>query len=160
MTLLSGASSLCQQGTVTGARKAPQRGVEDFPFHVFVVMEATVRAQPSSSTAQLLQGAPGAGPHSSSYSQARIPSEEELTMIDLRVLPPSCKDLAFASVHLTPFEFHKGLKQCFQRKLFKCALANNIQVSTCSVLSSFLSDEPHVSKLLLFSKGLITCYCL
>lgn len=109
MPLLRGASSFCQQGTIAKACKAFRRSVEDTLCHAFAVMVAMMRVLPSFSTIQPFEEALGVSPSSNFHSRARVPPEEELAMIDLGVLPPSCKDLTSTLVHLTPPKFYKGL---------------------------------------------------
>lgn len=79
-------------------------------------------------------------------------------MINVGVLLPSCKDLVSTSVHLTPFEFHEGLRRCFRRKLLERVLADNLWVGIYPISHSFLFDELHIYNILLFGSGL-TIYC-
>lgn len=109
MAIVKGVGSNYQWGAAMGAHKAPKRNVEDYPHLALAVTIATQGIQPSPFVVWPPQGLSEADPNSSSRNQARILVEEELSMIDSGMLPPSCKDLAFASVHLTPFKFHEGL---------------------------------------------------
>lgn len=106
MALFRGVDSCRPHGAPVRAHKPPWRGVEDSPLRTFAAVTTTMRSQPSSSKSPPPQRAPGAGSSGSSRNLAA--SEEELAMIELKVLPPSYKDLASASVHLTPQSFMKG----------------------------------------------------
>lgn len=94
MAQLRVAGSRRPRGIAVRVRKAPWRGVEDSPLWAFAIVIVAARSQPSSSKAPPPQGALRAGFSSSSCS--RVASEEELAMIESRVFPPSCKDLASA----------------------------------------------------------------
>lgn len=69
-------------------------------------------------------------------------------MIDSRMLPPSCKDLASILVHLSPPKFHKGLQRCTQKKLLKRTVADNVQVRVhLCLLSLFFFSVSYVPEL-------------
>lgn len=109
LAILRGVGSCCHKGVAVGACKALKMSVEDSPHHAFATTVTIKEAQPSSSTILPLREPSKANPNNSYHSQARILTEEELSLIASGMLPPNYKDLASTSVHLTPLEFHEGL---------------------------------------------------
>lgn len=109
-TILQGASSSHKQ-------RARLLGSASRILLVVLAAAAKVveKVQPPTSTAPTPQGSTPqgpsvAGPNSNPYNQDREQIEEELSMIATGALPSSCRDLAFASVHLTPSTFHEDMR--------------------------------------------------
>lgn len=109
MSLLRGVGSLHPRGAALGACKALRRSVGDSPGQAFATIALAARVAPFALADWLQQKIPKVDPSNNSYGHNRASFKEEVTMIDSGKLPPSCKELASASVHFAPHGFHKEL---------------------------------------------------